>query len=52
MELPSGMKVEGNEPEKAILRIYGNLSEGYELPEGIISAVLAERLIIIIIIYH
>ncbi|VDK68318.1 unnamed protein product [Litomosoides sigmodontis] len=43
VELPSSMKVQGDEPQKAILRIYGNLGEGYELPEGIISAILAER---------
>ncbi|MCP9264492.1 Choline/ethanolamine kinase [Dirofilaria immitis] len=29
--------------KKAILRIYENLSEEYELPEGVITAVLAER---------
>lgn len=43
VELPIGMKAECNEPQKAILRIYGNLNEDYELPEGIISAILAER---------
>uniref|UniRef100_A0A0R3S197 Choline/ethanolamine kinase n=1 Tax=Elaeophora elaphi TaxID=1147741 RepID=A0A0R3S197_9BILA len=44
VELPSGMKPKFNEPQKAILRIYENLSEDYELPEGVISVILAERL--------
>ncbi|KAM3716617.1 Choline kinase [Dirofilaria immitis] len=43
VKLPYGMKAKSNEPEKAILRIYENLSEEYELPEGVITAVLAER---------
>ncbi|VDO48937.1 unnamed protein product, partial [Onchocerca flexuosa] len=37
VELPNGTKVQRNEPEKAILRIYDNLSEDYELPEAVIT---------------
>lgn len=44
VELPDGIEPRRNEPQKAILRIYGNLSEDHELPEGVISTILGERL--------
>ncbi|CAG9535588.1 unnamed protein product [Cercopithifilaria johnstoni] len=43
VEMPKGIKAVCNEPEKAILRIYENIDEDCELPQGIISAILAER---------
>ncbi|KAK6109057.1 Choline/ethanolamine kinase family protein [Brugia pahangi] len=44
VELPDEMKFEYNKSmHKVILRIYENLNENNELPEGIITAVLSER---------
>ncbi|EJW76225.1 hypothetical protein WUBG_12867, partial [Wuchereria bancrofti] len=44
VELPDEMKFDYNKSShKVILRIYENLSENNELPEGIITAVLSER---------
>ncbi|VDN29524.1 unnamed protein product [Gongylonema pulchrum] len=43
VKLPEGTSTEYGEPHAAILRIYRNLGENRELPEGLITAVLAER---------
>lgn len=52
VRLPLGTEAEYAEPREAVLRIYTNLSRDYELPEGIVAALLAERLVLLSFFLH